>query len=216
MDEWISLQGAFDTVDAWRPDLVARRQHPPPGRVVAIRHGLTETARRARVHIGETAVCFRPTISSAFGLTAAATMREEKMRTKGQVSAGGVVVRGEGDAAEVVLVSVGPQRRWQLPKGLVEPGEQREPGGPLERDVRRLPSAGSIQVRRSGHEITEAPKCRATRPHRLAFELRFKTEGISFKVDPAIDVPDPEPFLLRYRSGLLIASELVSKILKVG
>jgi uncharacterized heparinase superfamily protein len=25
VDEWISLQGAFDTVDAWRPDLVARR-----------------------------------------------------------------------------------------------------------------------------------------------------------------------------------------------
>ena len=24
-DEWISLQGAFDTVDGWRPDLVARR-----------------------------------------------------------------------------------------------------------------------------------------------------------------------------------------------
>src|ERR1043166_2753940 len=25
VDEWISLQGAFDTIDAWRPDLVARR-----------------------------------------------------------------------------------------------------------------------------------------------------------------------------------------------
>src|SRR5215213_6799065 len=25
VDEWISLQGAFDTVDSWRPDLVARR-----------------------------------------------------------------------------------------------------------------------------------------------------------------------------------------------
>ena len=25
VDEWISLQGAFDTVEAWRPDLVARR-----------------------------------------------------------------------------------------------------------------------------------------------------------------------------------------------
>src|SRR4051795_6540481 len=25
VDEWISLQGAFDSVDAWRPDLVARR-----------------------------------------------------------------------------------------------------------------------------------------------------------------------------------------------
>jgi 8-oxo-dGTP pyrophosphatase MutT (NUDIX family) len=48
------------------------------------------------------------------------------MRTEAQTSAGGVVVRGEGDAAEVVLVSVGPQRRWQLPKGLVEPGEPPE------------------------------------------------------------------------------------------
>ena len=48
------------------------------------------------------------------------------MRTEAQVSAGGVVVRGEGDAAEVVLISVGPQRRWQLPKGLVEPGEPPE------------------------------------------------------------------------------------------
>jgi len=37
-----------------------------------------------------------------------------------------VVVRGEGSAAEVVLVSVGPQHRWQLPKGLVEPGEPPE------------------------------------------------------------------------------------------
>src|SRR5438876_2724427 len=48
------------------------------------------------------------------------------VRTEAQVSAGGVVVRGDGDAAEVVLVSVGPQRRWQLPKGLVEPGEPPE------------------------------------------------------------------------------------------
>ena len=47
------------------------------------------------------------------------------MRTEAQVSAGGVVVRGAGDAAEVVLVSVGPQR-WQLPKGLVEQGEPPE------------------------------------------------------------------------------------------
>lgn len=51
---------------------------------------------------------------------------EEMMRTETQVSAGGVVVRGEGDAVEVVLISVGPQRRWQLPKGLVEPGEPPE------------------------------------------------------------------------------------------
>src|SRR2546421_7754279 len=51
---------------------------------------------------------------------------EAAVRTEEQVSAGGVVVRGTGDRAEVVLVSVGPQRRWQLPKGLVEPGEAPE------------------------------------------------------------------------------------------
>jgi len=48
------------------------------------------------------------------------------MRTEAQVSAGGVVVRGAGDAAEVVLISVGPQLRWQLPQGLVEMGEPPE------------------------------------------------------------------------------------------
>jgi 8-oxo-dGTP pyrophosphatase MutT (NUDIX family) len=48
------------------------------------------------------------------------------MRTEAQVSAGGVVVRRKGDTAEVVLISVSPQRRWQLPKGLVEKGEPPE------------------------------------------------------------------------------------------
>jgi 8-oxo-dGTP pyrophosphatase MutT (NUDIX family) len=42
------------------------------------------------------------------------------------VSAGGVVFRGEKDAAEVVIVAVGGQNRWQLPKGLVDPGEKPE------------------------------------------------------------------------------------------
>jgi 8-oxo-dGTP diphosphatase len=42
-----------------------------------------------------------------------------------QVSAGGVVFRGEKGGSEVVLVSVG-QNRWQLPKGLVEAGEKPE------------------------------------------------------------------------------------------
>lgn len=48
------------------------------------------------------------------------------MRTESQTSAGGVVVRGKGNAAKVVLISVGPERRWQLPKGLIEPGEPPE------------------------------------------------------------------------------------------
>jgi 8-oxo-dGTP pyrophosphatase MutT (NUDIX family) len=48
------------------------------------------------------------------------------MRTEQQVSAGGVVARRAGGRVEVVLISVGPQPRWQLPKGLVEPGESAE------------------------------------------------------------------------------------------
>ena len=41
------------------------------------------------------------------------------MKTEHQVSAGGLVVRG----GEVLLISTSSGRRWQLPKGRVEPGE---------------------------------------------------------------------------------------------
>jgi 8-oxo-dGTP pyrophosphatase MutT (NUDIX family) len=43
-----------------------------------------------------------------------------------QVSAGGVVYRGEPGNIEVVIVSVGGDNRWQLPKGLVDKGEKPE------------------------------------------------------------------------------------------
>jgi 8-oxo-dGTP pyrophosphatase MutT (NUDIX family) len=46
--------------------------------------------------------------------------------TKMQVSAGGVAFRQEGGRVEVVLISVGEDRRWQLPKGLVNRGETPE------------------------------------------------------------------------------------------
>lgn len=39
------------------------------------------------------------------------------------VSAGGVAFRRSGGAIEVALVAVGSSRRWQLPKGLIDPGE---------------------------------------------------------------------------------------------
>lgn len=38
-------------------------------------------------------------------------------------SAGGVALRGTGDQTEVALVLMVPEMRWQLPKGLVDPGE---------------------------------------------------------------------------------------------
>ena len=49
-----------------------------------------------------------------------------KVPIKEQVSAGGVVFRGETGSVEVVMVAVGGQNRWQLPKGLVDAGENPE------------------------------------------------------------------------------------------
>jgi 8-oxo-dGTP pyrophosphatase MutT (NUDIX family) len=56
-------------------------------------------------------------------------------RTETQVSAGGVAHRRRADGGvEVALVLVGPRRRWQLPKGIVEEGE--EPAATAVREVR--------------------------------------------------------------------------------
>ncbi|HEX9918939.1 MAG TPA: NUDIX hydrolase [Pyrinomonadaceae bacterium] len=46
--------------------------------------------------------------------------------TKTQISAGGVVFRRRDSRVEVALISVGDENRWQLPKGLVDPGEEAE------------------------------------------------------------------------------------------
>jgi 8-oxo-dGTP pyrophosphatase MutT (NUDIX family) len=48
------------------------------------------------------------------------------MATLDQVSAGGVVYRRVAQGVEVVLISVGPPERWQLPKGIVDTGETPE------------------------------------------------------------------------------------------
>lgn len=40
-----------------------------------------------------------------------------------QVSAGGIVYRDAAGRTEVALVRVGPKKRWQLPKGIVDEGE---------------------------------------------------------------------------------------------
>ena len=50
----------------------------------------------------------------------------DKIVTKDQVSAGGVAFRRDGDTLQTVIVSVKPSLRWQLPKGIVDPGETPE------------------------------------------------------------------------------------------
>lgn len=46
--------------------------------------------------------------------------------TKDQVSAGGVAFRRVRSRLQMVIVSVKPSLRWQLPKGIVDPGETPE------------------------------------------------------------------------------------------
>lgn len=49
-----------------------------------------------------------------------------KTVTERQVSAGAVAYRRRGAAIDVALISVGVPARWQLPKGMVDPGETPE------------------------------------------------------------------------------------------
>ena len=43
-----------------------------------------------------------------------------------QVSSGGVAFRRVGHRVDIAIVSVGPNARWQLPKGIVDEGESPE------------------------------------------------------------------------------------------
>jgi 8-oxo-dGTP pyrophosphatase MutT (NUDIX family) len=56
------------------------------------------------------------------------------IQTKDLVSAGGVVFRRKKHKIEIILISVGETRRWQLPKGLINKGE--EPKQTALREVR--------------------------------------------------------------------------------
>jgi len=51
---------------------------------------------------------------------------ESKVLTKDQISAGGVAFRRAGSEIQMTIVSVKPSLRWQLPKGIVDPGETPE------------------------------------------------------------------------------------------
>ncbi len=48
---------------------------------------------------------------------------DKNIRTLEQVSAGGAVFRMNGSSAEIAIVRIVPEMRWQLPKGIIDPGE---------------------------------------------------------------------------------------------
>ena len=57
---------------------------------------------------------------------ASPTPSAEKIVTRDQVSSGGVAFRWQDLEPEITIVSVKPSLRWQLPKGIVDPGESPE------------------------------------------------------------------------------------------
>ncbi|HEX2253574.1 MAG TPA: NUDIX hydrolase [Thermoanaerobaculia bacterium] len=104
------------------------------------------------------------------------------MRTEDQHSAGGVVVRagrggagGSGGGAEVLLISVGDGRRWQLPKGRIEAGES-----PQQAALREVREETGV----SGRVLAELP----------AIDYWFVQSGR--RIHKRVDY-----FLLAYESG---------------
>ena len=48
---------------------------------------------------------------------------DKNLPTLEQVSAGGIVFRSKDTNVEIAIVRVVPEQRWQLPKGIIDPGE---------------------------------------------------------------------------------------------
>ena len=49
-----------------------------------------------------------------------------RLTTQDQYSAGGVAYREADDGMEIVIILTHPERRWQLPKGIIDQGETAE------------------------------------------------------------------------------------------
>ncbi len=70
---------------------------------------------------------------------------EAKVLTKDQISSGGVAFRRGGSELQIAIVSVKPSLRWQLPKGIVDPGET--PESTAVREVREEAGVSTELVR---------------------------------------------------------------------
>jgi 8-oxo-dGTP pyrophosphatase MutT (NUDIX family) len=77
------------------------------------------------------------------------------LRSEAQRSAGGLVVRDD----EILLISLHGGRRWQLPKGHIEPGEQVEAAA-----VREVREETGVTGRVLGRLPASTPSRRSTPP----------------------------------------------------
>src|SRR2546423_12328037 len=69
-----------------------------------------------------------------------------KVPIRDQTSAGGVVYREVSGRVEVVIIAVGPNNRWQLPKGLADKNEKPEVTA-----VREAREEGGVDSEAVGH-----------------------------------------------------------------
>ena len=70
---------------------------------------------------------------------------QAKITTLDQISAGGVAYRWKDSEPEIAIVAVKPKLRWQLPKGIVDPGESPEVTA-----VREVREEAGIETERLG------------------------------------------------------------------
>ncbi|MDT7603601.1 MAG: hypothetical protein QOF61_1598 [Acidobacteriota bacterium] len=102
--------------------------------------------------------------------------------TKTQTSAGGVVFRRRGRRVEVALISVGAQKRWQLPKGLVGEGETPEAAALREaREETGLASELIAPIERVEYWYFSVERGARVRFHKFVhfFLLRFTSGEVS-------------------------------------
>jgi 8-oxo-dGTP pyrophosphatase MutT (NUDIX family) len=101
------------------------------------------------------------------------------LRTRTEISSGGVVYRKRGERLDVALIAVGDPPRWQLPKGLVDKGEN-----PEETAVREVREEAGIE------STVIAPL------ERIGYWYQRTEKGVRVRIRKFVHF-----FLLKYRSG---------------
>lgn len=104
------------------------------------------------------------------------------MKTRNEISAGGVIYRRRKGRTEVCLISTQGGKAWQLPKGLIEHGEPAEAAA--EREVREETGlSGTLQrpLDRIEYWYVWEEGGHRTRIHKLVYFFLFRYTGGSTK-----------------------------------
>jgi len=111
------------------------------------------------------------------------------MKTRNEISAGGVVFRRRKGQVEVCLISTQGGKAWQLPKGLIERGEQ--PEAAAEREVQEetgLRGRMLQRLERIEYWYVWEERGERTRVHKLVYFFLFRyTKGSTRDHDDEVD-----------------------------